>query len=435
MTSNTSSKGLAELPHITIPEDYAFRVGAYLAECYERHGPIFAADWPGYKVVYMVGPEANRFMLLSNRAAFSHDLGWTPMIGQMMGKGLLNMDGHEHNVQRKMMNPAFASSYMDRYLPIMNRVIGARIADWGERGVVDLYDEARKITFDVAAEALVGFSAGPQVDQFRELFVTLLQGDPNARSEEEFFSSSMSARDTLMPLLQKQIEARRKQPTGDILGILVQARDGEGRALSDAQLLGHLNILLVAGHETSTSLSAWLLYLLSTHPDYLAKVRREINTVLGAEEPHLGAIKAMKLLGYALSEAERLYPPVANGPRGTTEPFTFNGYTIPVGQRVLYSVAASHLLPHIWREPERFDPDRFAPPREEDKKHPYALVGFGGGPRVCIGLNFATVEIKAMAATILKRYDLVPDPHQEVVQVYQGTGGPLHGIKMNVQRR
>ncbi len=356
------------------------------------------------------------------------------MIGQMMGKGLLNMDGHEHSVQRKMMNPAFATSYMDRYLPIMNRVIAARIANWGERGAVDLYDEARKITFDVAAEALVGFSAGPQVDRFRELFVTLLQGDPNARSEEEFFSSSMSARDTLMPLLQEQIEARRKRPTGDILGMLVQARDDEGRALSDAQLLGHLNILLVAGHETSTSLSAWLLYLLSTHPDYLARVRREISTVLGDEEPQLEAVKAMKVLGNALSEAERLYPPVANGPRGTTQAFTFNGYTVPAGQRVLYSIAASHVLPHIWREPERFDPDRFAPPREEDKKHPYALVGFGGGPRVCIGLNFATVKIKAMAATILRRYDLTPKVEQ-VVQVYQGTGGPLHGIEMDVRAR
>ena len=431
----TPYKGLDDLPHITIPEDYAFRVGPYLAECYRRHGPIFAADWPGYKVVYMVGPEANRFLLLSSREAFSHDLGWTPMIGTIMGKGLLNMDGREHSVQRKMMNPAFATSYMDRYLPIMNRVIGARVAVWGEQGTIDLYDEARKITFDVAAEALVGFTAGPQVDRFRELFVTLLQGDPNARSEEEFFASSLAARDTLMPLLHEQIEARRERPTEDILGLLVGARDDEGRALSDAQLLGHLNILLVAGHETSTSLSAWLLYLLSTHPDYLERVRREVGMVLGDQDPHLEAVRAMKVLGHALSEAERLYPPVANGPRGTTKAFTFRGYTVPAGQRVLYSIAASHLLPHVWREPDRFDPDRFAPPREEDKKHPYALVGFGGGPRVCIGLNFATVEIKAMAATILRRYDLTPEPGQEIRQVYQGTGGPLHGIKMGVRER
>lgn len=432
MTMKPSNKRIDDLPHVTIPDDYP--VGPFLAECYEKHGPIFTADGSGYRVIYMVGPEANRFMLLSSREAFSHDLGWTPMIGQMMGKGLINMDGPEHDSQRKMMNPAFATRYMDRYLPIMNRVIGARIADWGERGSVDLYDETRKITFDVAAEALVGFSAGPQVDRFRELFVTVLQGDPNAQSEEAWLAASLAARDTLMPLLQEQIEARRAEPTQDILGILVQARDDEGRALTDAQLLGHLNILLVAGHETSTSLSAWLLYLLSTHPEYLARVRTELDEVLGGSEPHLGAVKGMKVLGYALSEAERLYPPVANGPRGNTQAFTFHGYTIPAGQRVLYSIAASHLLPHIWRNPERFDPDRFAPPREEDKKHPYALVGFGGGPRVCIGMNFATVEIKAMAATILGRYDLTPEPGQEdrVRPVHRGMGNKM---QVQVQER
>ena len=435
MSTEPPTKGLDDLPHVTIPDDYPFRVGPFLAQCYAQHGPIFSADWPEYRVIYLVGPEANRFLLLSHRELFSHDLGWTPMIGHMMGRGLLNMDGPEHDSQRKMMNPAFATRYMDRYLPIMNRVIEARIADWGERGSVDLYDEARKITFDVAAEALVGFAAGPQVDRFRELFVTLLQGDPDARSEEDYFASSLAARDTLMPLLQEQIEARRQRPTQDILGMLVQARDDEGRALTDAQLLGHLNILLVAGHETSTSLSAWLLYLLSTHPAYLTRVRQEVAELLGDREPHLGAIKAMKVLGYALSEAERLYPPVANGPRGNTQAFTFSGYTIPAGQRVLYSVAASHLLPHVWRDPERFDPDRFAPPREEDKQHPYALVGFGGGPRVCIGMNFATVEIKAMAATILRRFELIPVQGQEVRQVYQGTGGPLGGIRVRVSYR
>ena len=128
------------------------------------------------------------------------------------------------------------------------------------------YDEARKITFDVAAEALVGFSAGPQVDRFRELFVTPLQGDKDARTDEEWLAASLGAQGTLMPLSRAQIEARRQKPTGDILGILVGARDNEGQTLTDAQFLGHLNILPVAGHETSTSLSAWL-YLLSTHPE------------------------------------------------------------------------------------------------------------------------------------------------------------------------
>jgi cytochrome P450 len=426
-------KTLTDLPTITIPDDYQTRTGPFLAQMYLQHGPIFKAEWNHGTVVYMVGPEANRFVLLEGRDAFSHDKGWTPIIGEMLGRGLLNMDGAEHDAQRRMMNPAFATEYMDRYLPIMNRVIMTRIEDWATRGVVDVYDEARKITFDVAAEALVGFSPGPQVDEFRRLFTVLLQGDPNSTSEEQGLEAWMGARDRLGPMLMEQIRARRESPTDDVLGMLVRARDAQGRALSDEQLLGHTNILLVAGHETSTSLSAWLLYLLAENPTYLERIRAELREVLGDAEPTLEAVKRMRVLGYALSEAERLYPPVANGPRGASRDFEFGGYTIPADTRVVYSIAASHMLPSVWADPERFDPDRFAPPREEDKKHPYSLVGFGGGPRVCIGINFATVEIKAMAAIILGRFDLQTLEHPQ--QVYQGTGFPLGGIKLRVTQR
>ena len=425
-------KTLSDLPTITIPDDYQTRVGSFLAQMYLQHGPIFKADWDHGRVVYMVGPEANRFVLLDGRDAFSHDKGWTPIVGQMLGRGLLNMDGPDHGAQRRMMNPAFATEYMDRYLPIMNRVISRRIADWAGQ-VVDVYDEARKITFDVAAEALVGFSPGEQVDEFRKLFTILLQGDPSATSYEEYLEASTSAQNKLIPMLMQQIRARREAPTDDVLGMLVRARDGAGQALSDEQLLGHTNILLVAGHETSTSLSAWLLYLLASDPAYLERVRAELREVMTDAEPTLEAVKRMKVLGYALSEAERLYPPVANGPRGASRDFEFGGYTIPVDTRVVYGIAASHMIPSIWAQPERFDPDRFAPPREEDKKHPYALVGFGGGPRVCIGINFATVEIKAMAAMILSRFDL--EPTERPQQVYQGTGFPVNGIKLRVTER
>ncbi len=126
-----------------------------------------------------------------------------------------------------------------------------------------------------------------------------------------------------------------------------------------------------------------------------------------------------------------MYPPVANGPRGVLEDFEFNGYLVPAGSFVFYSIAAAHLIPSVFAEPARFDPDRFAPPREEHKRTPYALVGFGGGPRICIGINFAQVEIKALASHILRRYRLELVPGQEIIQFYRGTGMPLHGIRMS----
>src|SRR6266511_1362360 len=153
----------------------------YLAGLAEQHGPIFAfvpAGGPhtGKTVVYMVGPEANRFVFLTGREHFSHDLGWTPVVGSTLGHGLLNMDPPEHTRHRALMNPAFTAAFMEGYLPLMRRVIAERTSDWAQRGEVDLAVETREITFDVAAGALVGFQTGEGVDFLREAFYAMLHG-------------------------------------------------------------------------------------------------------------------------------------------------------------------------------------------------------------------------------------------------------------------
>lgn len=434
-------KTIDEMASVQYPADIAYSRLRYHTATSREIGPVYRQDWPdGGRVVYMVGPEANKFVMQTRREAFSHDLGWTPNIGEVLGKGLLNMDPPDHDRHRKMMNPAFTIAYMSRYLPVMNKIIQERTRDWLERGEVDLFVETRKITFDVAAETLVGFRAGPQVDTLRELFYTMLNGGPQFASEEEWLAFVTPVRTRLMGELVRLIEERRGIPPddrSDILAMMVNARDDDGNGLSVEQILAHVNILLVAGHETTTTLSAWLLYLLSTHPEELAKVHTEIDAVVGREgELTLEAVKAMKQLGYAVQEAGRMMPPVAMVPRGVLEDVEFGGYLLPKGSYALLVIGAPHWDTNYFPEPERFLPERFAPPRDEDKRTPYALATFGGGPRICIGVNFARVEITAMAAEILRRFRLVPVAPQEVRQVYNGIiGQPEHGIRMRVEQR
>lgn len=432
----TAVRTTHDLPRAALPADADGNLGPHLARAYERHGPIFLREAPwGGEIVYLVGPEANRFVLSSERLKFSHKIGWGRLMGvlELFGDGLLTMDGPEHDRHRRMMNPAFTIAYMDRYLPLMNRIVRDRAREWAGAGEVDVYDEARKITFDVAAEALVGLRTGAEVDRFREIFVGLLTAGAGVTSEEEYQAKVALLKGELHALLLPRIEERRRTPTDDVLGMLVRAREAEGRALSDEQLIAHTNILLVAGHETSTSLSAWLLCLLAQHPAYRERVLAEQAALLAPDaNPTLADIRGMTVLENALSEAERLYPPVPEGPRGVLEEFEFGGYRIPAGAFVFYSIAASHLLPSVWTGPERFDPDRFAPPREEHRKRPYALVGFGGGPRICIGVNFARVEIQSMVSHILRRYSLELVPGQDLRQAYGATGRPVEGIRMRV---
>jgi cytochrome P450 len=426
-------------PDFTQPE--------FLAAFAQRHGPIFKRVLPnGNSLVYLVGPEANRLVFYSHRDYFSHAAGWTQVLGPFFGTGLLNMDDPPWAQHRRMMNPAFTAAHMGVYLPVMHRVIASQTADWADRGEVDLYEEARAIAFGVAAEALVGFRSGAAVVQLRELFYALLHPDydPDKETHAQFDARMERVErdlgDLLLPMVQARRAAAAEQAAGDVLGMMVHARDENGAALTDEQLLSHVKILLVAGHETTTTLAAWLLYLLATHPAELARVRQELAGVLGAgapdgDPPTLEQLRALRWLGYAFAEAGRLQSPVRMVPRGVRKPFEFGGYHVPAGARIRLHIAAGHRLPTVFAAPSRFDPARFAPPREEDRKHPYALATFGGGPRVCIGMNMAQVEVKALAARVLSRYDLEPVEGHPVKQVGFIVSFPAQGIKVRVRPR
>jgi len=446
MTASDAPKPYTAIPVVDFPANYAEVLPTFLARAAQEKGPIFRRrlynNQPsmfGEAVVYMVGPDANRFVMHTHRDAFSHDQGWTPLLGGTFEKGLLNTDEPEHARERKMMNPAFAVAYMSKYLPIMNRIIATRTADWVERGTIDLYDEARKITFDVAAEALVGIPTGPQVDRLRVLFYALIRGELPEQPEDEaaFYHAYQAAQDELNSILLEMIAQRRRTPTDDILGLLVSARDDDGAAFTDRQLLGQLHILLVAGHETSTTLTSWLLYLLAVQPEYLARVREEMESVLATTGGAitLDALKALPVLTNALSEAGRLYSPVGNVPRGTTKDFDFAGYHVPAGTRVMLSLGGGHRLPQYFADPERFDPDRFAAPRDEEKRTPYALVPFGGGPRICIGINFAQIEIKALAVAVLRSVNLAPAMTEAPRNIYYAVTASLDAMPMYVSAR
>ena len=441
-------KGIADLPAVSFTgqEIESGEFPRRLAAAAVEHGPIY--KWlidDGYdrgEYVFMVGPEANRFVLHTGREHFSHDLGWTPIVGDMFGKGLLNMDDPEHARHRKMWNPAFSTAAMEAYLPILRRIIAERTATWPQQESVDVYAEARDITFDAAAAALAGMQTGPQVDYLRERFFTLLHGfDPQRETWEMFEERWRGAQQELIVTLLRLIEERRALPESeqphDVVGLIVRARDENGQALSNEQILAHINILLVAGHETTTTLSAWTLYMLARHPEHGQVIDQELDALLGQNHDSLPveAVRQMKQLDGFIKEVGRLYSPVINVPRGVVKDFEFAGYTIPAGSAVRLSLAGGHRLPQVFAEPERFDPQRFTPPREEDRKFPYSLVTFGGGPRVCIGISFAQIEVKALAAHVLRTYDLQIVPGQHPVHAGHWTALIPGGIRLRVTPR
>lgn len=436
------AKSLAEMPTIDFGEDVSMsgRYPRLLADAAIEHGPILKVLLEGGRpLIFMVGPEANRFVLHTHREHFSHELGWTPVLGDWFGHGLLNMDPPEHTLHRRLMNPAFTAAFMAMYLPLMRRVVAERTGRWDHRAEVDLQEEAREIAFDVAAVALAGLDAGGPVDRMRELFYGLLHGfDSAGETWDAYVARQDQMNDELNQLLLPIIANRRArvEEPRDVLDLIVVARDEDGRPFSDEQLLAHVKVLLVAGHETTTTLGGWSLYLLAARPQDRARVLGELDR-LGqpAEQPlTLDDLRSLRFLDAFLKECGRLYSPVIQVPRGVVKEFEFAGHHVPAGVAARLSLSAGHRLPDVFADPDRFDPTRFEPPREEDKQRPYALVTFGGGPRVCIGMSFAQLEVKTLVAEVLRRYRLEPIPGREPRHLGYWTAFAPEGIPVRVVR-
>ena len=447
-------KTVDDLPVLQITDDdfWTGRLPHKIADFALENGPIFrrTADEglvPGGNLVFMVGPEANRFVFHTGREHFSHAQGWNPLLGDVLGKGLLNMDPPEHTHHRRVWSPAFTNTVMEVYIPVLHQVIQNRSRSWPQREQVDVYDEARDITFDAAAVALAGMEPGETVDEMRDLFYMLLHSGQEIATEEEWMALMTRVQGRLLPMLLQLIAEKRAQPAAaienDVLGRLGHARDENGQPLTDLQILGHLNILLVAGHETTTTLGGWTLFQLAQRPEWVARLRTEVDEALegyaaiGETEAVFpkNALSKMPTLDNFIKETGRLYPPVFTVPRGTVTDFEFGGYRIPAGTWIRLSLAAGHLLPEAFTDPERFDPDRFGPKRREDRATPYSLVTFGGGPRICIGINFANIEVRILAAHVLRHYDLVVVPDQPARHVGYFTSMAPDGLHLTFQPR
>jgi cytochrome P450 len=404
------------MPTVEIPEAQRKNPVAYLMRAAVEHGPIFRRKTPARLVnrygpwqVYLVGPEANRFVLHTHRHLFAHAPGWRAFFGGVWNENLLYLDGAEHAAHRKIMAPAFNMAHIGRYLATMQRLVTDRIRDWGARDVVEVRGELRDLAFEVVAEGLLGFAPPEQVRRLHAVRDTLCR-NPAPFGKAAYRQHILTYRAELNTVLHDLMAGRVDQAPDTLLTLMLADRDAPLGVLDDEHLLGHVQVLLEAGHTTTMDTATWVLGLLATHPTAQERVRAEVNAVLATHESALTleTLKAMSALGRAIDEAGRLRTAVDTAPRGTLEDVVFADYLIPKGTFVRLHLGACHRLPAVFTDPDRFDPERFAPPREEDKRTPYGLVTFGGGPRVCIGLQFAQVEIKALTAHLLRQFRIVP---------------------------
>lgn len=414
------------MPTVTVPEERRKNPVAYLLEAAQERAPIFRRKTPARLVnrfgpwqVYLVGPAANCFVLHTHRHLFAHAQGWRAFFGGVWNENLLFLDGAEHAAHRRVLAPAFTQPHMARYLAVMHRLVVERTRDWAARDTVEVRAAMRDLAFDAVAEALLGFGPPERVRTLHGLRDILCR-NPHPFGKVAYYQHIQAQRAALNAALRDAIADRPAHPADDLLARMLADRDRPDGVLNAEYLLGHLQVLMEAGHTTTMDTATWVLGLLATHPAEQQRVREEVDAVLGQAGAAitLDTLRAMPVLGRAIDEAVRLRTPVDTAPRGALEDIAFAGYLLPKGIFVRLHLGACHRLPQVFAEPQRFDPARFAPPREEDKRTPYGLVPFGGGPRICIGMQFAQIEIKALTTHLLHHFIIEPIPDVTPRNVY-----------------
>jgi cytochrome P450 len=222
---------------------------------------------------------------------------------------------------------------------------------------------------------------------------------------------------------------REGSDAGDIVSMLVAARDEEGHRLSAIQIMDHLLTLFVAGHETLANALTWACYLLAQHPHVTSKLLSELEAELAGQPPTPGDLERLPYLEQVVKEVLRIYPPAASLSRITREPFEWKGYAFDAGDIIMYSPYVSHRMPEQFCEPEVFRPERFD--AVDGEKHaPGAFIPFGAGPRTCLGAPFAMMELKTVLAMLVQRFRLDLIPNQRVEATVRTTLQPKYGLRM-----
>jgi len=410
----------------------------------ETFGDTFRIYLGGLKeAIITIDPVVIQHVLKTNAENYQKSEIQVKRMGHFLGKGLLTTHGEAWRTQRRLIQTGFDRKQLDVLSSIMRDSLAESLRDFDRQvrvGPVDIYPQLMKITFAMVARSLFGARLKDEdIDLVSHTICTVqefivrqtLQPYLNpwfALSGELRKHEDMRARADA--ILLEYIRKRRNEPPGhDLLQTLMDARYSDGEGMSDKLILSESMQLLVAGHETSSNALSWLLYLLSSRPDCLEKVRREFDSVLGDAPIAYADVPKFEFATQVIMEALRLYPPFWMVDRMAIADDSVGDLSIPRGSMVIVYVYGAHHAPRHWQNPENFDTERFT--KENDKlRTPFTFLPFGAGPRGCIGGNYAMLQILMILRDLLRRYDFQLAPGQTIEARPMVILRPKHGIRM-----
>ncbi len=411
---------------------------------------IYEADtWkapvPG-GALFVMSREAVGAVLNEQADHFSTGALFRRMMRPAWGRGILTAQGHDWRVQRRAASGAFRPAEMARLAPFFAQAAERTIKRWtaspGEP--VDLLNEMTRLTFDVILEATLSGAADfdrvtmsaaveglfRRINRIRVSAVLMPdryhEGRKSARTPE---------REALLAMIGRMVARRRgAPPAGDLVDLLIKARDPEiGAAFDDELLADNLLGFILAGHETTSLALTWALFLTASHPPTLRRLRAEVETVAGGASIAPEQVTKLHFARQVVSETLRLYPPAFMLTRVAGRDTNVAGHRVKAGQRINLPIYAIHRRADVFPDPHAFDPDRFDAERPQPSR--YSYLPFGAGPRICLGASFAMAEAVTVLATLIRAVDLQPVAASQVWPVAQLSLRPRGGMPMIVRAK
>ncbi|MFT4946439.1 MAG: cytochrome P450 [Natronomonas sp.] len=366
-------------------------------------------------------------------------------LGDLLGQGLVLSEGEVWKRQRERIQPAF---YMDRiaeYAETMAAETRAAAEDWRGSPTVNAEDEMKGLTLRILVKSMFGSDLDYEDRGVRETVRALQEPgqpakQPVARMVPKWVPIPMWRRykegiREMEALIEELVSNRRAEGVGDrddLLSMLLTGTDEGGETMSDTLLRDEMMTFLFAGHETTATALTFTWYLLGRHPEIQRRLAEEAEAVLDDDYATFGDVAELEYTEQVLREAMRLYPPVPSIPRETTESVELGGYRLPEGSTVAPMQWTIHRDDRFWDDPETFRPERFA---GEDDRPKFAYFPFGGGPRRCIGQQFALVEGQLILATLARQYRVTLASDPDVDLSVSITTRPLDPIELRVEPR
>lgn len=401
---------------------------AILHTLQQRYDRIVHLRIGGRHQYLVLHPEDVKHVLQENHRNYGRSPAFN-VLKIFLGNGLLTSDGDFWRRQRRLAQPAFHR----QKLAALAQTMIDETADWIDELAqldrsqpVNASQSLMDVTMRIVCKTLFGSDVVGKLGGLSAALDTLqYQANQRMLSPIRFpmrwptpahlrFRKAGILVDSFIYGVINQRKRQSGDDHDDLLSMLQNAQDEEtGEVMSDQQLRDECVTLFAAGHETTAVSMAWTLHLLTRHPDVLTRLQTEAQTVLGnARTPPPDAFRALPYTMQVVQESLRLYPPAWIMSRLALADDPIGPYTIPAGDTALVSPYLLHRDPAHWPNPDQFDPDRFAPGAAE--RHSYAYLPFGGGPRLCIGNQFALMEMQILLSMLVRTFTITPVPGQRV---------------------